>query len=114
MVSRWFLINLRYLSISVTIAGPDFNNPEDNVVLAADVSFRPLFAWHCASIWSGLFRCENFVFLWTTFARFDFLSDHLDVYDDLTLDPSPTRFLDFADELWCQCARAAAFNLNPF
>ena len=111
MRSRWFLLNRRYLSISVTISGPDVESQESNVVLIADISIRPLFAWHCASIWSAPVRCGNFVILRTSFARFEFHSDHFETDEIHTFpEPAPTPLLDFADAIRRQCVRAAVLN----
>ena len=82
MQTRWFLINTRYLSVSLTLDGPDAENPEGLRVFCFDLSLRPILAAHCASTWSAFGACENFVFLVTSFASFSFASGHLDTYSE--------------------------------
>ena len=83
MQTRWFLTNPRYLAISVTLDGPDPENPNSLRVFCFDISLRPVLALHCASTWTAFGCCENFVFLITPFASFSFVSDHLDTFSDV-------------------------------
>lgn len=62
MRTRWYLCDFRYLSISITLAGPDEESPGDLQVFVFDLSLRPLWTIHCASTWTGFGRCQNFVF----------------------------------------------------
>ena len=82
MQTRWFVINRRYLSISVTLDGPGAENPEGLRVFCFDLSLRPILTAHCASTWSAFGACDNFVLLITSFASFSFVSDHLDTHSD--------------------------------
>ena len=79
MATRWFLIDYRYLSISVKV---DWPNPELPVGpftgYSFDFSIRPLFIMHIVSLWAAPFRCFQFAFLRTSIPDFTFRSDVLD------------------------------------
>ena len=86
---RWFLIDQRYLSISIKL---EFSDPEAPVeaftAYIADIAPRPLFAFHIASLWTAPFRCLHFAILLTSFESFSPNSDILET-DDECIYPSP-------------------------
>ena len=92
MQTRWFPINTRYLSVSLTLDGPGAENPDGIRVFILDISMRPIFALHCASTWESFGACQNFVFLITSFATFSLVSDHLDTYTEGLPAHAPSRF----------------------
>lgn len=63
MATRWFLIDYRYLSISVKV---DWTNPELPVEpftgYSLDFPLMPLFIIHIVSLWVAPFRCFRFAF----------------------------------------------------
>ena len=93
MQTRWFPINTRYLSVSLTLDGPDAENPDGLRVFILDISMRPIFALHCASTWESFGACQNFVFLITSFAAFSFAPDHLGTYAEGLPTHSPLSLL---------------------
>ena len=72
---RWWIIDLRYLSISVTYQESDIEQPNHISAWIFDVSIRPLCTLHIASTWQSLCKCENFTFLCTTFQTLNYASD---------------------------------------
>ena len=87
--ARWFLIDFRYLSVSVKI---EYSAPDAPVeaftAYILDITLRPLFALHIASVWTAPFRCLHFCFLLTSFESFSFNSDLLET-DEECIYPSP-------------------------
>ena len=86
---RWFLIDRRYLSISVKLEFSAIDAPvEAFTAYILDITLRPLFAFHVASIWTAPFRCLHFTILLTSFESFTFNSDILET-DEENVYPAP-------------------------
>ena len=86
---RWFIIDQRYLSISIKVEYSALDAPvEAFTAYIFDVTLRPLFALHIASVWTAPFRCLHFCFLLTSFESFSLNSDLLETDEDCIY-PSP-------------------------
>ena len=85
---RCFLIEQRYLPISVEIEYSDIEAPvEAFAAYILDITLRPIFAFHLASLWVGPFHCLHFTVLITSFQSFSPNSDILET-DEGCVSPS--------------------------
>ena len=88
MQIRWFIVDLRYLPISVKHEGPDIEELDGQHAWVSDLTPRPLFTLHIASVWNSFPRCVNFVILCTSFVGFQYQSGVLET-DDTRIYPCP-------------------------
>ena len=100
MQLRWFLVDWRYLSISFKHEGPDIEDQDPQHCWIFDLTLRPIFTLHIASVWNGFPRCINFVILCTSFPGFSYQSDILET-DESCIYPFPgPSALTFALYIW--------------
>ena len=85
---RYWIIDQRYLSISITYQESDIEQPNQISAWIFDLSLRPLFSIHIASTWRSLIRCENFTILATSFQSFGYTSDIYET-DETRIYPLP-------------------------
>ena len=101
MLQRWFLMDFRYRSIWATFETAATRLDVARCGLFLDISLRPLFAVHVASIWNGFPRCIDCAIVITSFASIAITTDLL-VAGDTCAYPAPgfPGALDLARRIW--------------
>ena len=102
MRERWRFVDLRYFSITFAYESVTASEAVWSLsVWIRDILARPLCVIHIAVAWRAILRCENFVFLCTSFPDFSYRSDILETGEDFEY---PLRnappFTDFVAFLW--------------
>lgn len=106
-----YFIDRKYLSIAFSYEEHDDREQWGFFFTAwvFDISVRPIFICHTAVIWTAFLRCQNFVFLCTSFPRFSYNSD-ISETDEAFIYPNldAPGFLNFVAFVWGDAFLAVA------
>ena len=113
MHNKYFIVDYRYLSIWITVETPE---PAWNVqtwTFLVDVSVRPIFAIHIASIWTSSTRCADFAIILTSFRSMIIHTDLNDT-DETCIYPCPGfhNGFDLVVHIWEAFVRGPATSCN--
>ena len=113
MQNRYFLVDFRYLSIWITIETPEPNWDNRYWAFYFDLSVRPIFAIHIASIWRSFSQCVDFALACTSFQSMTITTDLRDL-DETCIYPAPGTLgaCDLIIHFWESFIRGPAASCN--
>ena len=114
MQLRWLIVDWRYFSVSLTHEGPDIEDQDPQHCWIFDLTPRPIFTLHIASVRGGFPRCVNFVFLCTSFPGFSYQSDILETDETCFYPPEGPSALTFALYCWAVIAQIVKYQWANF